>query len=552
MLKEKFIIDLENTIKNNWDLPAISDYEGLTKTYNQLADRILWLHYIFEQCNIKKGDKIALIGRNSINWAISYLATISYGAVIVPILPDFRADNIQHIVNHSDAVLAFVAESIYENLDESKMQNLNAIYSLKDFSFLFHKKTNIVQIYEKSENEYLHKFGGELTPDNFKFPDIKNDDLATIVYTSGTTGFSKGVMLLHNSISANIRYAQNNMPLKPGDKILSFMPLAHSYGCAFEFLFPISLGCHITFLDKIPSPKILLKSFSEIRPQLILSVPLILEKIYKKQIEPTISKGALKQLLKLPGISKLIHKKILNKLVDVFGGKFFEIVIGGAALNSQVELFLRKIGFPITNGYGMTECGPLISYSPWNEIKARSVGRVVDTLEIKVDSDDSENIVGEILVRGENVMQGYYKNPEATKGALDKGGWLHTGDLGMIDKDGFIYLKGRVKNMILGPSGQNIYPEEIESRLNNLPFVDESLVIEKNGKLIAFVHPDYEAIDANNLDEVSIVKKMEENRKALNAILPAYSFITKIDLYAQEFEKTPTKKIKRFLYDVTQ
>jgi len=552
MLKEQFITDLENTIKNNWNLPAISNYEGLTKTYNQLADRILWLHYIFEQCNIKKGDKIALIGRNSINWAISYLAAISYGAVIVPILPDFRADNMQHIVNHSDAVLAFIAESIYENLDESKMQNLNAIFSLKDFSLLFHKKMNTVQIYNKAENEYLHKLGGQLTPGNFKFPAIKNEDLATIVYTSGTTGFSKGVMLPHNSISANVRYAQNNMPLKPGDNILSFMPLAHSYGCAFEFLFPISLGCHITFLDKIPSPKILLKSFSEIRPQLILSVPLILEKIYKKQIEPTISKGALKQLLKLPGISKLIHKKILNKLVDVFGGKFFEIVIGGAALNSQVELFLRKIGFPITNGYGMTECGPLISYSPWNEIKARSVGRVVDTLEIKVDSDDSENIVGEILVRGENVMQGYYKNPEATKGALDEGGWLHTGDLGMIDKDGFIYLKGRVKNMILGPSGQNIYPEEIESRLNNLPFVDESLVIEKNGKLIAFVHPDYEAIDANNLDEVSIVKKMEENRKALNEILPAYSSITKIDLYAQEFEKTPTKKIKRFLYDVTQ
>ena len=365
MLEERFVNMLETNIKDSWDLPAISNYEGPTKTYGQMAEKIVWLHYIFEKNHIKKGDKIAVIGKNSMNWAITYLATISYGAVIVPILPDFKAEDVQHIVNHSDSVLFFTANSIYEELDESQLINVEAIFSLEDFSLLHHKKSNIVEVVEKAQDEYLNKFDGSLSADKFKLPHIKNDELAAIVYTSGTTGFSKGVMLPHNSISANIRYAQNNIPLKRGDRIVSFMPLAHSYGCAFEFLFPLSIGCHVTFLSKIPSPKIIVKAFQDVRPQLILSVPLIIEKIYKKQIAPAISKPPVKQMLKLPVLSKSIHKKIRKKLVDVFGASFIEIVIGGAAFNPEVENFLVKIGFPFTNGYGMTECGPLISYDGW-------------------------------------------------------------------------------------------------------------------------------------------------------------------------------------------
>ena len=550
MIQERYIEMLEGAIIQNWNLPAVSNYGGETNTYAHVANKIIWLHYIFQHSGIKKGDKIALVGKNSIHWAATYLATISYGAVIVPILPDFKADDVHHIVNHSDAKLFFAAQSIYDDLDYNKMPNLDAIFLLDDFSLIHKKKNNIPQVLAKADTDYLDKFDNQLTQENFRLPEISNNDLAAIVYTSGTTGFSKGVMLPHNSISANIRYAQQNMPLKFGDKIVSFMPLAHSYGCAFEFLFPLTLGCHITFLRKIPSPKIIIKAFREIKPQLILSVPLIIEKIYKKQILPAISTGVTKYLIKLPGLSKVIHNKIKNKLVDVFGGRFFEIVIGGAAFNPEVELFLKKINFPFTNGYGMTECGPLISYNSWQTNKPFSVGKIVDTLELKIDSDDPHKKVGEILVRGENVMLGYYKNPEATAQAIDQDGWLHTGDLGLIDKEGYIFIKGRSKNMILGPSGQNIYPEEIEAILNNLPLVNESVIVEKDKNLIALVYPDYEIIDAAHLSEVKIKQRMEENRKALNDRLPSYAVVRKIEIYPEEFEKTPTRKIKRFLYTV--
>ncbi|RPH99290.1 MAG: long-chain fatty acid--CoA ligase [Calditrichaeota bacterium] len=552
MIQERFVKDFESSIKSNWNLPALSDYEGATRTYGQMGEKILWLHYIYEKSHIKKGDKIALIGKNSAHWAITYLATVTYGAVIVPILPDFKPADIHHIVNHSDSIFFFVQDSIFENLDESQMPNLEAIFSLDSFSLLHHKKAALVQIVDRAGNEYLQKWSGKINAESFQFPEIKNDDLAAVVYTSGTTGFSKGVMLPHNSISANIRFAQRNMPLKKGHRIVCFMPLAHAYGCAFEFLFPMTLGCHITFLGKIPSPKILVTAFQSVKPQLILSVPLIIEKIYKKQILPAISKKAVKFLFKMPIISKTLERKIRTKLMDVFGNNFFEIVIGGASFNQEVELFLRKIGFPFTNGYGMTECGPLISYAAWNVNKAFAVGRAVDTLEVKIDSPNAQSIVGEILVRGENVMSGYYKNPQASREAIDNEGWLHTGDLGLIDKDGFIYIKGRSKNMILGPSGQNIYPEEVEAKLNNMPFVGESLVIEKNNKLIALVNPDVEAADQAGLDEANLASKMEENRKLLNESLPAFANVTRIDLYPEEFEKTPTKKIKRYLYNVAE
>jgi len=548
MLEENFVKTIESGIQNNWDLPAFSNYTEGYQSYEKIAEKIHLLHYIFKQSSIKQGDKIAVIGKNSVNWAITFLAAISYGAVIVPILPDFSPEDVHHIVNHSDSTLFFTSEQIFDTLDETKMPDVEAILSLEDFKLLYYKNKEIVRIIENTKKEHLKN--NKFVPAVVKFPDIKNDHLAAIVYTSGTTGFSKGVMLSHNSLMANIKFAQEHMPLKAGDKILSFMPLAHSYGCAFEFLFPFTLGCHITFLSKTPSPKVIVKAFQDVKPHLILSVPLIIEKIYKKQIRPALNKGAAKRLKNIPLLKNVVYKKVYSKLVDVFGGNFYEIVIGGAALNKEVETFLKKIKFPFTIGYGMTECGPLISYSAWDIHRPKAVGLPVETLEVKIDSTDQQNIVGEILVRGENVMEGYYKNKEATENAIDKNGWLHTGDLGLIDKDGFIYIKGRSKDMILGPSGQNIYPEEVEARLNNMPFVQESLVLDKNGSLVALIYPDLEMMDTENITEADLDKIMEDNRKNLNSQFPSYINISRIELYPEEFKKTPTKKIKRFLHTI--
>jgi long-chain acyl-CoA synthetase len=551
MLKENFVKMFETSIKMNWDLPAFSDYNESPSTYGQVAEKVLWCHYVFEKSGVKQGDKIALLGRNSTNWCIVYLAAVTYGAVIVPILPDFHVDDFHHIVNHSDAVLLFTADSIYEKLEEDKMPGIEGIFSLRDFKVLHSKKSSLPKVLQKADEHYLEKYDGDLTAENFEFGEIENDRLAGILYTSGTSGFSKGVMLSHNSLIANVRFARNNIPLKAGDPILSFLPLAHTFGCAFDFLFPFAVGCHMTFLGQIPSPTLLVKALGQIRPRLILSVPLLIEKIYKKRLKPKMDKPALKVLTKVPGLSGVILKKVRQKLVEVFGENFLEIVIGGAALNEEVEAFLKKINFPFTVGYGMTECGPLISYTPsWVGHKKASVGQLMDTLEIRIDSSvtGAEDGSGEIQVRGENVMMGYYKNEDATKETIDGNGWLHTGDIGTIDKDGYIFIKGRHKSMLLGPSGKNIYPEEIEARLNNLPYVEESLVIQKNDKITAFVYPNMEAVDAGNISESDLKEKMEANRLALNAMLPAYSRVAGIELYPEEFEKTPTKKIKRFLY----
>ena len=552
MLKENFVEMIEESIKQNWALPAFSDYERKPISYGEVAEKVLWLHYVFEKSHIKKGDKIALIGRNSVNWAIVYLAAVTYGAVIVPVLPDFHEDDFHHIVNHSDSAILFAADAIYEKLEEAKMPELQGIFSLSDFKLIQSSKKIVSKAFEKVDSQFLEKFDGTLTSENFTFGKVGNNELAGILYTSGTSGFSKGVMLTHNSLVANVRFARNNIALKAGDTILSFLPMAHTFGCTFDFLFPFCVGCHITFLGKMPTPKILVQALGEIRPRLILSVPLLIEKIYKSRLKPQIDKTLVKVLSKLPGLGSKINHKIRSKLVDVFGGNFIEIVIGGAALNAEVEAFLRKINFPFTIGYGMTECGPLISYTPWPGNKAKAVGKLMDTLEIRIDSSITEvnDGSGEVQVRGENVMLGYYKNCEATKAAITKDGWLHTGDIGLIDNDGFIYLKGRHKDMLLGPSGQNIYPEEIEAKLNNLPFVEESLVIEKEEKLVALVYPNMEAVDGSGLDEKALQHKMEENRNMLNDQLPLYSRITKIELYPVEFEKTPTKKIKRFLYTI--
>jgi len=552
MLKENFVEMIEESIKRNWALPAFSDYEGSAVSYGKVAEKIFWLHYVFDKSHVKKGDKIALIGRNSANWAIVYLAAVTYGAVIVPVLPDFHVDDFHHIVNHSDSVLLFVADAIFEKLEEAKMPDLEGIFSLSDFKLVHSSKKTINKALEKVDSQFLEKFGGQLTKENFAFGKISNDELAGILYTSGTSGFSKGAMLPHNSLAANVRFARNSIALKAGDTILSFLPMAHSFGCTFDFLFPVCVGCHITFLGKMPTPKVLVQALGQIRPRLILSVPLLIEKIYKGRLKPKVEKPLVKILTKLPVLGGKVLHSIRQKLVEVFGGNFIEIVIGGAALNAEVEAFLRKIDFPFTIGYGMTECGPLISYIPWPKNKAGAVGKLMDTLEIRIDPSITENKdgSGEVQVRGENVMSGYYKNEEATKAAIGKDGWLHTGDIGLIDSEGFIYLKGRHKDMLLGPSGQNIYPEEIEARLNNLPFVEESLVIEKEGKLVALVYPNMEAVDGSGLDERALQQKMEENRAKLNEQLPVYSRITKIDLYPVEFEKTPTKKIKRFLYTI--
>lgn len=547
MLQQNLIEEITQSINTHWQLPVFSNYGGKPITYGQLASRINFWHFTFEKLNIKTGDKIALVGRNSSEWAEIYLSVISYGAVVVPILPDFSAENVHHIVNHSESSLLFAADNIYENLDGNKMKGLCAVFSLNDFSLLLDAK-KIQEKIKEAKGQFSKSKAAQVTPGKFQLAAISNENLVEIMYTSGTTGFSKGVMLNLNSLSANIIFAQQNMPLKSGDRVLSFLPLAHAYACAFEFLFPVTIGAHITFLTKLPTPQLLLRAFADVKPRLIFLVPLLLEKIYKNKIKPQLQTTKVKILTKLPGLNQMVYKKIRENLMQAFGGNFIEVVIGGAALNNEVENLMKKINFPYTVGYGMTECGPLISYDAWKTCKKYSVGKKINFLDIKIDSEDQEKIAGEIMVKGENVMLGYYKNKETTDNTLESDGWLHTGDLGVIDADGYIFIRGRSKNMILGPSGQNIYPEEIEAQLNNMDCITESLVMESSGKLMALVYPDIDKADEANLDETGLQKKMDENLKLINQQLPAYSQLKKLQLFPEEFEKTPTKKIKRYLY----
>jgi long-chain acyl-CoA synthetase len=553
MLKENFTQYLEDSIKKNWDLPALSDYKGSTYYFKDVGRKIARIHIMFEQCDVKKGDKVALLGKNSANWAMSYLAITTYGAVVVPILPDFHPDDMHHIINHSDSVILFVDEQIWENLDESNMPDIRAVVSLQNYNILIQGNREKVQtIYDSLNDLYTEKYGEDgIQQHEFSIEKIPNKEVGVLNYTSGTTGFSKGVMLPLNSLAANIRFANENMPLQPGDNLVSFLPLAHTYGCAFQFLWPFSIGCHIHFLTRTPSPKIITTAFKEIRPTLIIAVPLILEKIYKKQILPSIQKKSMKVLMKLPLVDRAIYKKIYSKLNEAFGGNFHEVVIGGAPLNPDVEKFLKKINFPYSVGYGMTECGPLISYANWDKTKFGSSGKLVDTLELKIDSPDPYNEVGEIMVRGENVMYGYYKNEEDTRQSLDEEGWLHTGDLGVTDDDQFIFIRGRSKSVIIGPSGENIYPEEIESKLNNLAYVQESLVLEKDQKLVALVYPDYDLADQEGINTKNGLEEiMKENRQELNESLPRFKQVSRIKLYPTEFEKTPKKSIRRYLYTI--
>lgn len=548
MLQERLIKYIEESIKSNWEINSLADYDGKTLTYKEVGEQILKLHILFESYGIKRGDKIALLGNNSANWAIVYLATISYGAVIVPILPDFGADNIHHIINHSDSVMFFISDQVWKIVDTGEMKNLKTCISLEIFSLLYSSDKKAAATFEKLDDLFEKKYPVGITKDDISFPEIKNDELALISYTSGTTGFSKGVMISHNSLTANVRYAQRNMPLKSGDSILSLLTIAHAFGMSFDFLFPFSLGCHITFLTRIPPLPVLIKAFAKVRPRLILLVPLIPEKIYKKQLLPVLEKPIVKVLLKIPGINNLLYSKFKDKLMDVFGNNFHEVVLGGAAFNRDAEIVFRNMKFPYTVGYGMTECGPLISYAPWHENKLGSCGRVVDTLDIRIDSEDQHNVVGEILVKGDNVMNGYYKNEEATKGVIDEDGWLHTGDLGIIDEEGFIFIRGRNKNMILGPSGKNIYPEEIESEINNCMYIQESLVVERSEKLVALVYPDQEKLNELQKNKKKLEKILNDYLKRLNKKLPSHVKIARFEIQDKEFEKTPKKSLKRYLY----
>ncbi len=538
---------VKSALENYSDRPAFSDFKGETTTYKEVAKSIFRCHRVYKALGIKPGDKIALIGRNSTNWGVIYLGAVTYGAVIVPILPDFSPSDINHIVNHSGSVLMFTSHAIFDKIDETKMPGLKGIISVDDFEVLVDPHGKVEKAVNKARTE-MDKLDDQSVLKHIDFFSPKADDVMVLSYTSGTSGYSKGVLLPHRSIWSNVQYARDMFDISPGDRIVSFLPLAHAYGCLFEFLWPFTVGVHVTFLSRTPSPQIITEAFRKVRPHLILSVPLILEKIFKKKILPKLEKGSVKTLLKLPGINKVIYNKVKKTLVDVFGGEFTEMIVGGAALNKDVELFLRKIGFPLTIGYGMTECGPLISYAPWGEARAQSAGRIVDRMEVKIDSDDPFNQVGEILVRGDNNMLGYYKNKQATDAMFDGEGWLHTGDLGIIDRDNFLYIKGRSKNMILGASGQNIYPEEIEAVINNKEYVQECLVRENDGKIEVLVYPDYEIIDAENKQDEAVEKILQNIKKEVNAELPAFINISKITLFPEEFEKTPKKSIKRYLY----
>ena len=548
-MENRFLGLIETSIKNHWDLPAFSDYEGHTYHYKDVARRIEKFHIILEHAGIKKGDKVALVGRNSSNWAICFFGILAYGAVAVPILHDFKPDNIHHIVNHSESKAVLAANSNWENMNDAKMPDVKLFMMLDNFSVIKSKNKETFTVRERINEYFGKKYPRSFTSADVKYHVEKPEELAVLNYTSGTTSFSKGVMIPYRSLWSNTQYAYDNIPfIHAGDNFVCMLPMAHMYGLAFEILNGINKGCHIHFLTRTPSPRIIAESFMNIKPTLILAVPLIIEKIIKSKVFPELEKPLTRFLLKVPFIEKKLLEIVAAKLTASFGGNFKQIVIGGAGLNKDVENFLRSINFPYTVGYGMTECGPLIAYEQWDTYKAGSCGRVVDRMEAKIDSEDPVNTVGEILVRGTNVMLGYYKNPEATKSSFTKDGWLRTGDLGTIDEDGFIFIKGRSKTMILGSSGQNIYPEEIEQQLNNMAYVAESLIVSQNGKLVALIYPDWEQVDKQGIDHNKIEILMQENIKDLNELLPGYSKISGIKMYQEEFEKTPKRSIKRYLY----
>ena len=544
---------IEKSIIDHWDMDALTDYKGATLQYHDVARKIEKLHIMFENSGVVKGDKIALCGRNSANWAVAFLATLTYGAIAVPILHEFMADQIHNIVNHSDAKLLFVGDVVATQVDATKMPGLEGIIYIPDYSLVVSRTDKLTYA-----REHLNEMFGIKYPKYFRknhvsyYKEENPEELAMINYTSGTTGFSKGVMIPYRALWGNADFAENVLgkKIKPGDSIISILPMAHMYGMAFEFIFEFIKGCHIFYLTRIPSPAIIAEAFGRIKPAVIIAVPLVIEKIIRKKVFPKIQNNRMRMLLHMPVISKKVKEKICDQVSNAFGGNFYEVIIGGAAFNQEVESFLHSVGFRYTVGYGATECAPIICYEDYKHFVPGSCGKAALHMMVRIDSPDPENVPGEILAKGPNVMLGYYKNEEATKQTIDENGWYHTGDLGTMDGDGNVFIKGRSKNMLLGASGQNIYPEEIEDKLNSLALVAESVVIQKGDKLIALVHPDYDEAQTLNLGNNELADIMEQNRQELNSMIPAYSKVSEIRIHEEEFEKTPKKSIKRFLYTI--
>ncbi len=542
---------IQKSIVDHWDMDALTDYKGATLQYHDVARKIEKLHIMFENSGVVKGDKIALCGRNNANWAVAFLATLTYGAIAVPILHEFMPDQIHNIVNHSDAKLLFVGDVVATQIDATKMPDLEGIIYIPDYSLVVSRTDKLTYA-----REHLNEMFGIKYPKYFRknhvnyYMEQNPDELAMINYTSGTTGFSKGVMVPYRALWGNADFAEDVLgkKIKPGDSIISILPMAHMYGMAFEFIFEFIKGCHIFYLTRIPSPAIIAEAFSRIKPAVIISVPLVIEKIIRKKVFPKIQNNRMRMLLHMPVISKKVKEKICDQVSNAFGGNFYEVIIGGAAFNQEVESFLHSVGFKYTVGYGATECAPIICYEDYKNFVPGSCGKAALHMMVRIDSPDPENVPGEILAKGPNVMLGYYKNEEATKQTIDENGWYHTGDLGTMDGDGNVFIKGRSKNMLLGANGQNIYPEEIEDKLNSLALVAESVVVQKGDKLIALVHPDYDEAQTLNLGTNELTDVMEQNRQELNTMIPAYSKVSEIRIHEDEFEKTPKKSIKRFLY----
>lgn len=548
--EQGFIDYIEQSIIKNWDRNALTDYKGITLQYKDVARKIAKFHIVLESAGIRPGDKIAVCGRNSAHWAVAFLATVTYGAVIVPILHEFKADNIHNIVNHSEAKLLFVGDRAWENLNEEAMPLLMGIVLLTDFTPVVCRNEQLMEAFEHRNVLYGTRFPKNFRPEHISYRKEESpEELAVINYTSGTTGYSKGVMLPYRSLWSNVAYCHEMLPVRPpGDHIVSMLPLGHVFGMVYDFLYGFSAGAHLYFLTRMPSPKIIAQSFSEIRPRVISCVPLIVEKIIKKDILPRIDNKIGKLLLRMPIVNDKIKADMRKKAMEVFGSNFDEIIIGGAPFNAEVERFLKQIGFPYTIAYGMTECGPIICSSRWETLKLASCGKATTRMEVKIDSPDPQNVAGEIICKGANLMLGYYKNAEATSQIIDVNGWLHTGDLATMDTEGYVTVRGRSKNMLLTASGQNIYPEEIESKLNNMPYVSESLIVLQKDKLVALIYPDFDDAFAHGMEQSDIEKVMEDNRNELNLQLPAYCQITKVKIHFEEFEKTAKKSIKRFMY----
>lgn len=542
---------IEKSIVSNWEKDALTDFKGATLQYHDVARKIEKLHIIFESSGVQKGDKIALCGRNSSSWAVAFLATLTYGAVAVPILHEFTADQIHNIVNHSEAKLLFVGDYVATVIDQTKMPQLEGIIYLPDYSLVISRTDKLTYA-----REHLNELFGKKYPKYFRkehvnyYKEQSPNELALINYTSGTTGFSKGVMVPYRALWSNYDFAMTVLGkiIKKGDNVISILPMAHMYGMAFEFMFEFIFGCHVFYLTRVPSPAIIAAAFAEVKPAIIIAVPLVIEKIIRKKVFPKIQNNRMRLLLNMPVVNKKVNQKICDQVVKAFGGNFYEIIVGGAAFNQEVEQFLKRIGFPYTVGYGATECAPIICYADYHDFAPGSCGKPVVHMEVKIDSPDPENVPGEILARGLNVMLGYYKNEEATAQTLDSEGWYHTGDLGTMDADGNVYIKGRSKNMLLGANGQNIYPEEIEDRLNSMAMVNECVVVQREEKLVGLVYPDFDEAATMRLNESDLEGIMEQNRQELNSTQPAYCKLAAIEIVKEEFEKTPKKSIKRYLY----